>query len=171
MGTVNGTTINTCSGTFVDAGGVSGNYGNNQNHIVTFCSGGGANPTHIQIDFSRIEIGDDNICFFDGPTAAAPQLSCVGTGGPIPGGPFLIRASAVNPSGCVTVTFTSNAGTTDNGWTGAVSCVASCQTIYSELVSSTPAVVPSPNGYIDICQGQTVSFSPLRLSGILATVV
>jgi large repetitive protein len=161
MGAITGTTINTCSGTFVDAGGVAGNYGNNQNHTVTFCSGGGASPTHIQLDFSRIELGDDNICFYDGPTTAAPQIFCLGPGSgqSLPGGPFLVRASAVNPSGCITITFTSGASVTDNGWTAAISCVASCQTIYSELVSSTPAVVPSPNGYIDICQGQTVSFS------------
>jgi gliding motility-associated-like protein len=160
MGTSNGQTITTCSGTFVDAGGVTGNYANNLNQRITFCSAGGANPSHIQLDFSRIEIGDDGICFYDGPNTAAPQISCLGAGGQNPpGGPFLIRASAVNPSGCITVTFTSNAATTDNGWTASVSCVASCQTILAELVSATPAVNPPPTGYIDICQGSTVSFT------------
>jgi len=34
----NGATISTCSGMFYDSGGASGNYGNNQNFTVTFCS-------------------------------------------------------------------------------------------------------------------------------------
>ena len=38
----NGLTVNTCSGNFYDSGGSGGNYGNNENYVVTFCSSSGS---------------------------------------------------------------------------------------------------------------------------------
>ncbi len=153
---MNGSPITDCSGTFYDSGGAAGDYGNNQNLITAICSDG-MGGTHVKLSFSGADLAPgDLLCFYDGPSAAAPLLSC-STDYPA-GQPFVVQATATNPSGCITVTFQSNASGTATGWSAAISCVASCQTILAELVSTTPAIVPLDTGWIDICPGERVFF-------------
>lgn len=149
--------INSCSGFFYDPGGPNGNYGPNQNFTTTICPAGGTG-THVQLVFSAPQIGPgDQLCFFDGPTAAAPQLSCAADFDP--GQPFIIQATAVNPGGCLTITFTSDGAGEGAGWSADINCVASCQIIQAELVSSDPAVMPVDTGWIDVCPGERVFFT------------
>lgn len=154
---MNGNPITDCSGTFYDSGGPAGNYGNNQNLTTTICSDG-SNGTHIRLSFSGAALGaGDVLCFYDGPTAASPLLSC-SVDYP-PGQPFVIQATASNPSGCITVTFQSDASGTGTGWAAAISCVTACQTILADLVTTTPAMAPADTGWIDICPGERVFFT------------
>lgn len=149
--------INSCNGFFYDPGGPSGNYGPNQNFTTTICPAGGGG-THIQLIFSAPQIGaGDQLCFFDGPNTSAPQLSCAADFDP--GQPFIIQATAVNPGGCLTIRFTSDGTGEGAGWSADINCVASCQIIQAELVSSDPAVMPADTGWIDVCPGQRVFFS------------
>ena len=75
---MDGTPINDCSGTFYDSGGSNGNYGDNQSLTTTICSDGSAG-THIQLNFSGTDLAPgDELCFYDGPDAMAPLLSCSG---------------------------------------------------------------------------------------------
>lgn len=158
---MNGTPITDCSGSFLDSGGAAGNYGNNQNLSTTLCSDG-AGGTHVRLVFSGADLAaGDVLCFYDGPNAAAPLLSC-STDYP-PGQPFVIQATATNPSGCITVTFQSDASGTATGWSAAISCVPSCQTILADLVSTTPAIVPVDTGWIDICPGERVFFTGMGI--------
>ena len=55
---LNGTTQETCTGTFYDSGGSNNKYGNNENYTVTFCSGSTA---RIQFSFSQFKLknGDE----------------------------------------------------------------------------------------------------------------
>ncbi len=153
---MNGTSILDCSGTFYDSGGPAGNYGNNQSFNTTICSDG-MGATHVRLSFSGVDLAaGDLLCFYDGPNAAAPLLSCA-TDYPT-GQPFVVQATATNPSGCITVTFQSNGTGTGAGWAAAISCVASCQTILADLVSTTPAILPIDTGWIDICPGERVFF-------------
>lgn len=154
---MNGSPITDCSGTFYDSGGAAGNYGNNQNLVTTICSDG-SGGTHVRLSFSGADLSaGDVLCFYDGPTAAAPLLSCASD---YPAGqPFVVQATATNPSGCITVTFQSNAAGTGTGWAAAISCVASCQTILADLVSTNPAIAPVDTGWIDICPGERVFFT------------
>ncbi len=154
---MNGTPITGCSGTFYDSGGAAGNYGNNQNLSTTICSDG-TGGTHVRLSFSGTDLlAGDVLCFYDGPTAASLLLSCSSD---YPAGqPFVVQATAANPSGCITVTFQSDGAGTATGWAAALSCVASCQTILADLVSTNPAIVPSDTGWIDICPGQRVFFT------------
>jgi len=154
---MNGSPITTCSGTFYDSGGALSNYGNNQNFNTTICSDG-SGGTHVRLSFSGADLtAGDVLCFYDGPTAAAPLLSCASD---YPAGqPFVVQATATNPSGCITVTFQSDGSGTGVGWTAAISCVASCQTVLADLVSTNPMIVPADTGWIDICPGERVFFN------------
>ena len=154
---MNGTPITDCTGTFYDPGGSAGNYGNNQNFSTTICSDGGGG-THIRLSFSGADLAPgDVLCFYDGTSAAAPLLSCAADY-PV-GQPFVVQATATNPSGCLTVVFQSNTSGVASGWAAAISCVASCQTILADLVSTNPASLPLDTGWIDICPGERVFFT------------
>lgn len=154
---MNGAPITDCSGTFYDSGGQNGNYGNNQSLPTTICSDG-SSGTHIQLNFSGVDLAaGDELCFYDGPSPAAPLLSCASDYAP--GAPFIVQATAVNASGCLTVTFNSDASGTATGWAAVISCVPSCQTVLADLVSTNPAAVPADTGWIDICPGERVFFN------------
>lgn len=60
ISTYNGQTVTTCSGTFYDSGGSAGDYGNNENDTVTFCS---SNGQFIAIDFSLISLSNGDILY------------------------------------------------------------------------------------------------------------
>ena len=154
---MNGTPIDDCNGTFYDSGGGAGNYGNNQSLTTTICSDG-TSGTHIQLNFSGVDfVPGDEICFYDGLNPAAPLLSC--SGDYQPGSPFIVQATAVNASGCLTITFNSDAAGTASGWAAVISCVPSCQTVLADLVSTNPAALPADTGWIDICPGERVFFN------------
>ncbi|MCB9283975.1 MAG: proprotein convertase P-domain-containing protein [Lewinellaceae bacterium] len=153
---MNGTPITDCGGFFLDSGGGSNPYGPNQNFETTICPDG-STGTHIRLNFSGVEvIPPDFLCFFDGPTSAAPSLGC--SSDYLPGAPFIIQATAANLSGCVTVTFNSDATVQGAGWAAAMECIPACQLITAVLTNSDPIVNPPDTGYIDICPGDQVSF-------------
>jgi len=154
---MNGTPINDCNGTFYDSGGANGNYNNNQNLSTTICSDGSAG-THIQLNFSGTDLAPgDELCFYDGPNATATLLSCASDY--TPGEPFIVQATAVNASGCLTVTFTSTAAGVATGWGAVINCVASCQQVQADVVSTNPATVPADTGWIDVCPGERIFFN------------
>ena len=154
---MDGSPITSCNGFFMDSGGGSGNYGANESFTTTICSDG-SSGTHIKMNFSGVNInGGDLLCFFDGPDATAPQLSCHTDF--LPGAPFIIQATAANPGGCLTITFNSDASGEDAGWSADISCIPSCQTIIATLLSTDPIISPPDTGYIDICPGDRVFFN------------
>jgi gliding motility-associated-like protein len=149
--------ISACEGFFTDSGGIGDGYSANENHTVTICSDN-SSGSHIRLVFANIEIAQgDTICFYDGLDTNAPSLQCVNDTGF--DGSFIVQATAANPSGCLTVAFSSNASEEAAGWAAEIFCVQECQTIISELVSTTPAVMPADTGWIDICPGDRVSLS------------
>ncbi|HMP12281.1 MAG TPA: proprotein convertase P-domain-containing protein [Saprospiraceae bacterium] len=146
--------IQACSGFFLDSGGNSGGYGANENFTATICPAGGQG-THAQLIFSRVEINDgDSLCFFDGNSVNAPFLSCIDDFRYQ--GPFIIRATAANPSGCITVRFRSGQLSVGGGWSADISCTQACQTIEPVLVSANPLVSPVDTGWMDVCPGQRI---------------
>ena len=151
---MDGTPINDCDGFFLDSGGGANPYGPNENFTTTICSDG-VGGTHIQLVFSGVLLGaGDVLCFYDGPDATAPLLACADE---FPAGnPFIIQATAANPSGCLTVVFTSDASDEGQGWSADINCIAACQTIHSVLTTTDPAIEPADTGYIDICPGDAV---------------
>lgn len=150
------TSVTDCSGFFMDSGAGNGNYGPNQNFTTTICPDG-STGTHVQLVFGNTSItGGDELCFFDGPNTASPPLSCASDFSA--GAAFIIQATAANITGCITITFNSDASGEGAGWSADINCVPSCQTIYSVLDHADPAVEPIDTGWIDICPGERVFF-------------
>jgi len=145
-------TITTCTGTFVDEGGIGANYSNNSNYSVTFCSGSSAN---IKIDFTtfNLESGSDFMAFYDGPSNLAPSLG-ISSGN--------IGANTIQSSGsCLTIEFTSDGSVKKAGWLGTISCIIPCSPPTAAGISSNQT---SP---IKLCVGETVNFDGSSSSAAL----
>lgn len=154
---MNGAAVTDCSGTFFDSGGAAGDYSNQENLTTTICSDG-SGGTHIQLDFSGVALAPgDVLCFYDGPNTAAPLLAC--SDNYPPGAPFVVQATAANSGGCLTVAFNSDGTGTAAGWAAVIRCVASCQTVLADVVSTSPATQPADTGWIDVCPGKRIFFS------------
>ena len=150
------TSVNSCTGFFMDSGGGNSSYGPNQHFTTTICPSG-TGGTHVQLVFSGTQLGTgDELCFFDGQNAMAPSLGCASDFGS--NASFIIQATAVNTSGCLTITFNSDASDQGNGWSADMNCIPACQTILAVLDSTTPPVLPVDTGWIDICPGDRVFF-------------
>ncbi|GAL00861.1 hypothetical protein JCM19314_87 [Nonlabens ulvanivorans] len=140
----------TCSGSFNDDG-QNGDYGNNINGYAVFCPG--IQTDRMQLNFIQMIIQTgDVLTIYDGDSTAAPQLGTFTNTTTAPG---MFQASAGNPTGCLTVTFTSNGSGTGAGWRAGISCFDPCQAI-STTILTTPA--PDADGIVRICQGDTVNF-------------
>ncbi len=151
------TQVDDCSGFFLDSGGGTGSYGSNESFTTTICPQGNSG-THVQLIFSGPQINaGDELCFFDGPDILSPSLGCASDFSL--GGAFIIQATAPNVSGCLTLTFNSNASGDGDGWSADINCIPSCQTILSIIDSSDPVAVPLDTGWIDICPGDRIFFT------------
>jgi gliding motility-associated-like protein len=110
--TMSNSTVTTCSGTFYDPGG-TGNYANNQNVTMTFCSGNGQS---VLLQFSQFALENnwDYLYIYNGPSTASPLIGTyTGTNNP---------GTVVGTSGCITVRFTSDGSITAAGFTAAINC-------------------------------------------------
>jgi len=147
----NGST-STCSGNFYDSGGSGGNYGNSQTFVYTICPSTAGSKVRVNFTAFDLENSWDFLEIFDGNTTGAPSLGAyTGTTGP-----GIVQATPGNATGCLTFRFTSDGSGTRVGWAGVISCVAPCQTITANFLSSTPA---ASGGIIKICPGQSVNFT------------
>lgn len=109
-------TVNTCSGNFFDSGGGAGNYGNNENSSMTFCSSVSGSCIRLLFTTFDLETNADFLSVYDGSSTAAPLIGTY-TGNTIPG-------IIVSGSGCLTIQFTSNGSGTAVGWQALISCLA-----------------------------------------------
>lgn len=119
---MNGAPIASCSGIFYDNGGENGNYSNNQNLSTTICPDNGK---YLRLRFTGFQLGPgDELCIRDGSSVLTPILTCSNSFPPTP--PFSVQASPANTGGCLTLTFTSDAGGTAAGWAAVLSCEEAC---------------------------------------------
>ncbi|MFK7831924.1 MAG: PKD domain-containing protein, partial [Winogradskyella sp.] len=145
-------TVTACGGVFYDSGGEFANYGNDENLVLTICP---ENPgQRVQLDFTSFatQLGatPDVIEFFNGDSTAAPTFGQFSG----PAGPTLVAATQDNTSGCITIQFISSDGGNTAGWAANISCITPCQTINSQIDSSTPA--PNGDGYIRVCPNDEI---------------
>lgn len=122
MGTApagNGSTVSTCSGTFLDPGGAS-NYGTNIDNVVTFTSSTPGNQ--INFLFSSIAIGTgDTLKVYNGTSISATLLYTFGPGTSLTN--FSLNSYV---DGALTFRFKSNGSGAAAGWSGTISCLAGC---------------------------------------------
>lgn len=108
--------IYTCAGTFFDTGGPAGNYPINQNQTLTFFP---ASPgAMVELDFTSFstEANYDYLRIYNGGSAISPLIgSYSGTSGPG-------IVTATNPSGALTVAFTSDEIINAPGWSANITC-------------------------------------------------
>jgi gliding motility-associated-like protein len=154
-----GGTVNTCAGDFFDSGNSGGNYGTNENYIITFHSPNVTN-THIRMNFHLFDIDpSDTLFIYDGATIASPILGTYNNTNPLIN--TAVQASILNPTGDLTFRFKSNGVTENSGWFASVVCIPICQQILAAIDTLVCHPLPNDSGYIDICHGDTITFAAL----------
>jgi hypothetical protein len=114
-------TVTTCSGTFYDNGGASGNFTNGQNITETFLS---ATGDRLKFDFTSMSnLNAASLTIYDGPTNAYPVISTPATG----------TFSVESTGSSLTFQFYSPSGsfTTYAGWEANISCTTSTLSTYN----------------------------------------
>ncbi|MBX2981016.1 MAG: T9SS type A sorting domain-containing protein [Flavobacteriales bacterium] len=106
-----------CGSTVYDTGGAGGNYGNLQNYTVTYCPPVAGQAVSITFSSFATEAGYDFLSIHNGTTNGSAQLGIFsGTTNP---GTF----TSTDPSGCLTLWFTSDLTVTAAGWVATIACV------------------------------------------------
>ena len=116
----------TCHGnSFMDSGGLTGEYANDEDYSVTFCPD---NPgTALAVTFSAFATAGpaDVLAVYDGLDTAALHLGSF-SGVQLPA---QAKFTASNPSGCLTIRFVSDSTGTASGWEAGISCGAFCNAV------------------------------------------
>ncbi|TBV27478.1 hypothetical protein DMZ43_00005, partial [Meridianimaribacter sp. CL38] len=146
-------TVSQCSGTFYDSGGASGPYSSNETLVFTICP---ENPGQlVQLNFTAFntQLGADIMTIYNGDSTASPAF------GSFDGvnNPGFVSATESNPTGCLTIEFTSDGSGTTTGWAADISCLTPCQVITSQIDSATPA--PNGDGYIRVCPNEEITLT------------
>lgn len=118
-----------CGGTFVDAGGTTGNYNANSNTTTTICPSASGDVVTATFTAFNTEVNFDALYVYDGATAVS-QIASTNPAANVPGGlpggfwgttipgPF----TATNASGCLTFVFRSDNSLQNPGWVANVTC-------------------------------------------------
>lgn len=119
-----------CGGNFVDPGGTTANYGNNEDSIITICPDNIGDYITVTFNSFNTEENWDALYVFDGTSITSPQIASTNGPGNVPGGlaggywgttipgPF----EATNPDGCLTFMFKSDGSGTRTGWVADIVC-------------------------------------------------
>ena len=105
-----------CGGNFVDSGGASGDYSNNQNITTLICPTNPGELVTVTFTSFNTENNFDFLRIYDGNSTAAPLLGTF-TGTTLP--PTFTSTAA---NGCLTFNFTSDGSVVRSGWTANITC-------------------------------------------------
>ena len=110
--------VSTCTGNFRDSGGngIFGDYGNNENYTMTFCSSIAGQCVRMTFTAFNVENTYDFLYIFNGPNTGSPLIG-VYTGTNNPG-------TVTGTTGCLTFVFTSDISVVSTGWNATISCIA-----------------------------------------------
>lgn len=105
-----------CGTTVYDTGGPGGNYGNNQNYTVTYCPTNPGDVVTITFTAFNTEAGWDELSVHNGPTNGSFEMGIFsGTGIPP-------SFTSTDPTGCLTLWFTSDGSIVGSGWVANITC-------------------------------------------------
>lgn len=109
-----------CNSLVYDSGGPNADYNNDEDIIETLCPDDPADKIELTFQEFSLEPDFDFLKIFDGNTITDPPLHTgngfTGSGNP---GSFI----STDPSGCLTLHFTSDFSVTDIGWEADVNCI------------------------------------------------
>ncbi|WP_431127874.1 beta strand repeat-containing protein [Flagellimonas flava] len=112
-----GVTDNSCNGTFLDTGGQSATYSNNEDITYTICPDTGGSFVRINFTSFDVENGYDFLYVYEGTTTGGTLIGQYHNGNTPPS-----TITSSDGSGCLTFRFTSDFSVTNNGWEATVSC-------------------------------------------------
>lgn len=156
----NNQTFNTCNGFIIDSGGQGGpGYGNNESIVITICPDTPGEIISVVFNLFDLDLTNtgtnqnpniDNMSVYDGTSTAANTLGTY-TGNQLQG--VVIEATQLNPTGCITLEFYSNAVNT-GFFTASVACETPCNNPQAGGVILNGIT----NDSIRVCVGDTVTF-------------
>lgn len=135
--------ISTCSAIYFDSGGPADNYSDMQNYTQTLIPDVGSS-IRLTWDYFNSESGYDFITIYNGPDTTYPVLY-----GPTSGTDYIPVLTSTDPTGTLTVHFTSDEAVSKAGWKAHISCVP--------YVCNGPVVTGSAN--LLICQGSSIELN------------
>jgi gliding motility-associated-like protein len=158
----NNQTFSTCNGFIIDSGGQGGpGYGNGENTVITICPGTPGDIISIVFNLFQLSTTDDNpapnitnvdyMDVYDGASTASPTLGTY-TGSQLQG--VVINATALNPSGCITLRFRSN-----TVGTGMFSASATCETPCATPIAGGIIAGGETSDSTRVCVGEPVNFA------------
>ncbi len=157
----NNQTFNTCNGFIIDSGGQGGTgYSNGENVTITICPDTPGDIISITFNTFALSTTDDNpapnitnvdyMNVYDGTSTAANTLGTY-TGNQLQG--VVIQATVLNPTGCITLNFTSNSVGT-GVFTASASCDTPCNNPFAGGIIQ-GGITPDS---IRVCVGDIVNF-------------
>lgn len=132
-----------CGESFYDSGGANGNYANDEIEIYLICPDENSGLVSLEFLSFSIENFVDFLLIYDSDQASEATLIGFYTGVTSPG-----TITASNPTGCLTVIFSSSESTTDEGWEANVLC-SGCSAPFDLTVLSTGSNSATINWNID----------------------
>ncbi|WP_281846117.1 choice-of-anchor L domain-containing protein, partial [Olleya namhaensis] len=148
-------TFTQCSGVFSDSGGVTSNYSDGENFVITFCPD--SVDQFVQLEFTTFstQLVADVMTIYDGDDTSGTILGTFSGGTTNPG---TISAAPTSATGCITISFVSDAAANTNttGWSANISCLQSCQTITPTIDTTNP--IADTTGVVQVALGGSVSF-------------
>lgn len=157
----NNQTFNTCNGFIIDSGGQGGaGYSNNENITITLCPDVPGEIISVVFNLFSLDLTDDNpapnitnvdvMSVYDGTSTAANSLGTY-SGTQLQG--VVIEATALNPTGCITLQFNSNSIGTGM-FTASVSCETPCNDPFAGGIIVN-GITPDS---IRVCPGEVINF-------------
>jgi gliding motility-associated-like protein len=137
-------TVKTCSALFYDSGGANGNYQNNEDHTISFCSASGEK---MRVEFLNFDTQDNNqtgrnhfrydiLYVYDGPDVNSPPLF------EFSGLQSLVNLVpiVVSSGECITFRFRSDNNTMRSGWEAVVTCTSEENRVASQFCETAPNI-------------------------------
>ncbi len=162
---ISGTTISTCFGFIIDSGGQGGTgYSNGETSTITVCPDTPGEIISVTFNLFSLSTTDDNpspnasnldyMFVYDGNSTAANTLGTY-SGNQLQG--VVIQSTALNASGCLTFTFTSN-----SIGTGMFSASVACETPCNDPIAGAQIINGITTDSIRVCLNEVVDFSNMN---------